>query len=207
MPKNRSSGVQPLVRKPAGDPKAKLSARQPQLRAAAAPPKNKKKPARADVVYLHQNGSAPSYLTRPIPWWVAPDERGMFPGGMLPGPGPGPFPPGPGPFPIPIPGPSFITVTILGGTSFPRVNYRNFIPWYPGITIRQALQSTGLVGFGPAGFIRTVAGIPISGGVNVRLRYNGRVIPQTLLSFPAEFGSTISLELYYSSTDAIPIPL
>ncbi|MGQ5398348.1 hypothetical protein [Cohnella sp. GCM10027633] len=77
------------------------------------------------------------------------------------------------------------------------MNFTNYIPHYPGITIRQSLESTGLVGFGPLGFINRVAGIPTSGGVNVRLRYNGRVIPQTLLSLPAERGSTVGLELFY----------
>ncbi|OXS61702.1 hypothetical protein B1A99_03570 [Cohnella sp. CIP 111063] len=96
---------------------------------------------------------------------------------------------------------------ITGGSAFPRVNYTNYVPFYPGITIRQALASTGLVDFGPAGFIRNVAGIPISGAVEVRLRYNGRVIPQTLLNASAEPGSIIGLELHYSSTGAIPIPL
>ncbi|MFC4302302.1 hypothetical protein [Cohnella boryungensis] len=87
------------------------------------------------------------------------------------------------------------------------MNFTNFIPFFPGITIRQALLSTGLVDFGPAGFIRNVAGIPIGDGVEVLLRYNGRVIPQTLLNLPAEPGSIIGLELFYSLTGAIPVPL
>lgn len=126
----------------------------------------------------------------------------------IPGPQPIPVPvPIPIPGPQPFPGPNFITVTIVGGSSFQGVNYTNFIPFYPGITIRQALASTGIVGFGPFGFISSVAGIPITGGVNVRLRYNGRVIPQTLLSLPADPGSIVSLELFFSLTDAIPVPL
>lgn len=235
MPKNKSIFARPPLRKSSGEPKAKLSARQPREKYAA-PSKNKKKPARADVVHLHYS-EPPSYLNRPIPWWVSPDTRGLFhPGGpgLLPhppGPGPHPpgpfpppppphphpFPPGPGPFPVPIPfpipgpqpipAPSFIRVTIIGGSSFQGVNYANFIPFYPGITIRQALASTGIVGFGPLGFIRSVAGIPIIGGVNVRLRYNGRVIPQTLLSLPADPGSWVGLELYYALADAVPVPL
>ena len=241
MPKNRAPLVQPLQRKPSGDLRIKLSAQQPQARSAVST-KNKKKPARADVLRLHHN-EPPTYLSRPIPWWVASDKRGLLhPGGpghspgqgphpnvnppgqfpppppphpfppgsgpFPPPPPPHPFPPGPGPFPIPIPvpipgpqpvpWPNFITVTIVGGSSFQGVNYTNFIPFYPGITIRQALASTGIVGFGPLGFINNVAGIPVAGGVNVRLRYNGRVIPQTLLSFPAEPGSFIRLELYFA---------
>lgn len=265
MPKNRSSGIQQLMRKSSGELKAKLSARQLQARSAAST-KNKKKPARADVVHLHHNEPA-SYLTRPIPWWVASDTRGLLhPGGLghlphPPGPAPGPhlhppgphplppgpfplgpFPPGPfpqphpfppvsepfpiplpvpvpihGPLPItgpqPIPGPQpitgtgFITITIIGGSSFQGVNYTNLVPHYPGITIRQALASTGIVSFSPLGFISGVAGIPVTGGVNVRLRYNGRVIPQTLLSLPADPGSRIGLELYNALTDAVPVPL
>ncbi|MBO9599417.1 MAG: hypothetical protein J7559_16540 [Cohnella sp.] len=233
MPKIKSPFAQPLLRKSSGEPKAKLSARQPRAKSAASS-KNKKKPARADIVHLHDN-EPPSYLNRPIPWWVPGTRGSLHPGGPghpphHPGPGshppgpfppphPHPFPPGPGPFPVPVPfpipipgpqplpGPSFITVTINGGSSFQGVNYTNFVPFYPGITIRQALASTGIVGFGPLGFINSVAGIPIIGGANVRLRYNGRVIPQTLLSLPADPGSWVGLELYYALTDAIPIPL
>jgi hypothetical protein len=254
MPKNRPSGIKPLLGKSSGDLKVRLSARRSRPKSAAST-KNKKKPARADIVQLHYN-ETPSYLNRPIPWWTAPDTRGLLhpggPGHTPPpppphshpgGPGhfpppppphphpPGPFPPGSAPFPVPIPvpipipgpqpfpipvpipgpqpipGPSFITVTIIGGLSFQGINYTNFIPYYPGITIRQALASTGIVGFGPFGFIASVAGIPVGGGVNVRLRYNGRVIPQTLLSFPADPGSAIGIELYYALTDAVPIPL
>ncbi|WP_373231717.1 hypothetical protein [Cohnella sp.] len=123
-----------------------------------------------------------------------------------------PYPPGPGPFPPPYPPsppfpPAYITVRIVGGAAFPRVNYTRHIRFYPGITIRQALASTSLVNFGPAGFIRNVAGIPIYGNTEVRLRYNGRVIPQTLLFAPAAPGSTVSLELYYSFAGAVPSPL
>jgi len=103
--------------------------------------------------------------------------------------------------------PAFVTVRITGGSSFPRVDYTNYIPFYPGITIRQALASTGLVDFGPSGFIRNVAGIPIGDGVDVQLRYNGRVIPQTLLNAPADPGSIVGLELFYGLTGAVPIPL
>jgi hypothetical protein len=333
MSKSRLGAARPLLRKSATDPQAKLSARKVQTKSTII--KAKKQSNKDDVMHLHQTEIAPSYMTRPIPWWVFPEalpvERGLlgglfggggpggfpgpggpggpggfpgpggpggpggfpgpggpggpggfpgpggpggpggfpgpggpggpggfpgpggpggpggFPGpggpggpGGFPGPGgpggpggfPGPggpgtfppppprppFPPGPGPFPIPIPipipipgpqpfPPSYITVRIVGGTAFPRVNYTNYIPFYPGITIRQALVSTGLVDFGPAGFIRNVAGIPIYGNTEVRLRYQGRVVPQTLLNFPAEPGSTITLELYYSFVDAIPIPL
>jgi len=75
------------------------------------------------------------------------------------------------------------------------------------MTIRQALASTELVDFSSIGLISNVAGIPISNGTEVRLRYNGRVIPQTVLDTLAEPGSIVGLELYYSLTEAIPIPL
>jgi len=233
MPKLRSTGVRPLLRKSTGVPKTKLSVRKPRVKAAA--DKNKKKFSENDIVHLHQNEEKPAYVTREIPWWIDTENRGMLqfppgpgPGPFPPGPGPGPFPPGPGPgpfppglgpgpfpipIPIPIPGPQpipspgLIAVRIFGGAAFPGVNTANLVPYYPGITIRQALEATGLVAFGPAGLIRNVAGIPIFGNVEVRLRYNGRVIPQTLLSFPAEPGSTISLELCYTLGGAIPVPL
>jgi hypothetical protein len=154
-----------------------------------------------------------------------PPPRPQFPGygpGLLPL---EPFPPhpkfpGPVPFPnqspIPIPGPqtgpfppAYITVRIAGGKAFPQVNFTKYIPFYPGITIRQALASTGLVDFDPLGFIRIVAGIPVGGNTEARLHYNGRIVPQTILSSPNEPGSTVSVELIYSFNpdEAIPIPL
>jgi hypothetical protein len=60
MPKNRSSSVQPLLRKSPSDLNAKLLNRKSQARAAIASTKNKKKSARADVVHLHHIDTAPS---------------------------------------------------------------------------------------------------------------------------------------------------
>ncbi|TVY01157.1 hypothetical protein [Cohnella terricola] len=152
----------------------------------------------------------------------------FFPGPFFPGPFfPGPFFPGsffPGPFPVPVPvpvpvavprpqeqplpvTPAFVTVRITGSDAFPRANYTNYVPFSPGMTIRQTLVATGLVDFGPKGFIHNVAGIPIADAVGVSLRYNGRVVPQTVLDASAEPGGIVGLELYYSSTDAIPVPL
>jgi len=154
---------------------------------------------------------------------------GPFPGPFFPGPFfPGPFFPGtfyPGPFypgsfsvpiPVPVPGPrpqpmpatpAFVTVRITGGSAFPRANYTNYVPFSQGMTIRQSLAATGLIDFGQDGFIRNVAGIPIADAVAVSLRYNGRVVPQTLLDASAEPGGIVGLELYYDSTAAIPVPL
>ncbi|MFC4597514.1 hypothetical protein [Cohnella hongkongensis] len=254
MPKLRSTEAKPLTRKTSADPKAKLSASPPPSPKNPANKGNKKETDKGEVVHLHQSEDEAPQVTRPIPWWVFPQEqeRGLLGGpasgtggmegpggpggpGLGPGffpspppfpgpaPGPGPFPtpppfPGSGPIPLPIPvpipvpgplpvPPAFITVWITGGTAFPRVHYTRYVPYFPGITIRQALASTGLVDFGPAGFIRNVAGIPIFETVEVRLRYNGRIFPQTLLNAPAEPGSIVGLELHYSSTGAIPIPL
>ncbi|THF73981.1 hypothetical protein [Cohnella fermenti] len=130
-----------------------------------------------------------------------------------PGP-PGPFPPppprppvpipipipipipGPVPVPIPTPGQAYVIVQIDGGASFPGVTQSAYAYYYPGITIRQALQSTGLVTFGPNGYIAAVSGIRIGGNIGVSLRYNGRAVPQTLLDIAADPYSTIGLALY-----------
>ncbi|MBB6637911.1 hypothetical protein [Cohnella thailandensis] len=143
----------------------------------------------------------------PRPPGPPPGPPGPFPPPPRP-PGPFPLPPPPRPpFPIPIPfpipvpppgpTPAFIIVQINGGFAFPGATQTAFAFFFPGITIRQALQSTGLVTFGPRGFISFVSGIRISGTVGVQLRYNGRIIPQTLLDLPAAPFSTIGLELFY----------
>lgn len=118
-----------------------------------------------------------------------PGGPGLFP------PGPGPFPPGSGPFP-PGPWPSFIIVRVLGGFTFPGATRSAYVPFFPGITIRQALLFSGLVRFGPFGRIISVSGIPIGANAGVRIRYNGRIIPESLLDFPALPNSTVTLELY-----------
>jgi hypothetical protein len=214
MPKLRSALARPLVRKPTTDTKAKLLSRNVSSspsQSKSASSKNKKESAKGEVVHLHHNEEKSPYMTRPIPWWVFPEERGLpgVPGGPFP---PGPFPQ-PFPFPIPFPFPraqpspqAYIAVRITGGAAFPRVNYTNYIPFYPGMTIRQVLGSTGLVYFGPDGLNRNVAGIPIYGNTEIRVRFNGRVIPQTLLNAPVQPGSFIGLELY-SLTRPDPIPL
>lgn len=155
-----------------------------------------------------------------------PPGPGPFPPGPFP-PGPGPFPPprppfppGPGPFPIPlpiplpipVPGPvpvpvpvpvplpeptSFVAVTVQGGVGLPNVSGTSYVTFYPGMTLRQALFATGRVQFGPNGFIVSVAGIPVGGPIGLTVRYNGRVIPQTLLDQPITPGSTITLSLFY----------
>ncbi|MDG0814366.1 hypothetical protein [Cohnella rhizosphaerae] len=148
-----------------------------------------------------------------------PPGPGPFPPPRPPGPfppGPGPFPPprppfpvpipipvpipvpGPVPVPVPLPGPSsFVAVTIEGGIGLPNVSGTSYVTFYPGMTLRQALYATGRVQFGPNGFIVSVAGIPVGGAIGLTVRYNGRVIPQTLLDQPITPGSTITLSLFY----------
>ncbi|XID92792.1 hypothetical protein ACF3MZ_30815 [Paenibacillaceae bacterium WGS1546] len=197
---------------------------------------DKKNPPKGGVVRLHLNEDQPPLVTRPVPWWVFPhdSDRGLAgeptgphggylgPGGLLPTP-----PPFPGPFlpprptvlwssavASPISGPgsppahqAYMAVRLTGGTDFPRVNYAYSVPYFPGITIRQTLALTGYVDYGPDGFIRNVAGLPVDEGIEVRLRVGGRIVPQTLLDAPAEPGGAIGLELYRSNVGAIPIPL
>lgn len=97
-----------------------------------------------------------------------------------------------------MPGPSsFVAVTVEGGLTFPNISGTSYVTFYPGMTLRQALYATGRVQFGPNGFIVSVAGIPVGGAIGLTVRYNGRVIPQTLLDQPITPGSTITLSLFY----------
>lgn len=143
-----------------------------------------------------------------------------FPG---PGPGPGPFPPPPPPrppgpfppprppfpfplpFPVPFPTPvpfppqptpAYIAIRVNGGFAFPGVTQTTYVGFYPGITLRIALQLSGLVAFGFGGRIASVAGIRIGPNIAVRILYNGRVIPESLLNLPADPFSSINLLLY-----------
>lgn len=104
----------------------------------------------------------------------------------------------PVPVPVPLPEPaSFVAVTVEGGIGFPNISGTSYVTFYPGMTLRQALFATGRVQFGPNGFIVSVAGIPVGGPIGLMVRYNGRVIPQTLLDQPITPGSTITLSLFY----------
>ncbi|MBB6732012.1 hypothetical protein [Cohnella zeiphila] len=156
-------------------------------------------------------GFGPGFGPGPGPG-LFPPGPGPFPPGPGPfPPGPGPFPPGPGPFPpglgpfppgppprppFPFPPQAFISVRVAGGFAFPGASTATYVPFFPGITIGQALWSSGLVVFGPRGGIIAVSGIRIGGRVGLRIRYNGRLIPETLLNFPAEPNSSIVLELF-----------
>lgn len=143
---------------------------------------------------------------------------GPFPPPPGPGPGPGPFPPPPprppGPFPPPRPPfpfppprppfpfppqpfPAYIAIRVNGGFAFPGITQTTYVGFYPGITIGVALQLSGLVTFGFGGRITSVAGIRIGRNVAVRILYNGRVIPESLLNLPADPFSSINLLLYF----------
>ncbi|MBB3112627.1 hypothetical protein FHS18_004728 [Paenibacillus phyllosphaerae] len=72
------------------------------------------------------------------------------------------------------------------------------IRFYPGITIYQALASTGNVRFGPSGQVIAVDGVAIGGGVNYALLLNGRRIPHSLINFPLQPNDVVALELFLS---------
>lgn len=136
-----------------------------------------------------------------------PPGPGPFPPGPGPfPPGPGPFPPGPGPFPPffppfpPGPGPAFVTVVINGGRFFPNVTSAYRVPFRPGMSIRDSLALTGVVRFSFNGQIASVSGIPIGGPIQCVLRLNGRIIPQTLLTFPVQRFDTVAVELFFNVT-------
>jgi hypothetical protein len=126
MSKLRSAEARPLLRKSTTDTKAKLFARQTsssQIQPKLASSKNKKDLAKSEIVHLHHNEADTSDITRPIPWWVFPQERGLFgglpgmPGGMMPGMPGGMMPGGPGGM---MPGgPGGMMPGGLGGGMFP----------------------------------------------------------------------------------------
>ncbi|WP_050794354.1 hypothetical protein [Paenibacillus curdlanolyticus] len=90
-----------------------------------------------------------------------------------------------------------VTVVINGGRAFPNITQAYSIRFYPGITIANALRSTGVVTIGPGGQIISVSGIPIVDGVHFNLLLNGRQIPSTLLNAPLQRGDTVALELFF----------
>lgn len=90
-----------------------------------------------------------------------------------------------------------VTVAINGGSAFPQITGAYRVGYRPGLTIGDALAGSGAVGVGAGGQIVAVGGIPIGSGIGYQLRYNGRVIPGTMLQFPVQPADTISLELTY----------
>ncbi|WP_176587506.1 hypothetical protein, partial [Paenibacillus kobensis] len=136
-----------------------------------------------------------------------PPPRPPFPPGPFPPPRP-PFPPGPIPIPIPIPVPippgpgpipipNAVTVLINGGRVFPNVTQAYTIPFFQGMTIAQALRSTGAVTINFNGQITSVGGIPITDGITYTLILNGRPIPSTLVNAPLQRGDSVELELQF----------
>ncbi len=69
------------------------------------------------------------------------------------------------------------------------------VPYRPGLTVGGALASTGVIGFGPAGQIVTISGIPIGGNISYQVRLNGRPIPAALLGTPIQAGDTVTIDL------------
>jgi len=92
---------------------------------------------------------------------------------------------------------SFVGVAVDGGLAYPNIAGTSYVTFHPGMTLRQALYASGRVHFGPNGFITGVAGFSIGGPTGLTVRYNGRVIPQTLLDQPITPGSTITLSLFH----------
>ncbi|MFD2115368.1 hypothetical protein ACFSTH_09730 [Paenibacillus yanchengensis] len=107
--------------------------------------------------------------------------------------GPWGFPlPLPIPIPIPVPQPypqqqPYVTVIINGN--------RYTVPYRQGMSIYDALASTGIVAFTNNYQIAAIAGIPIGGTITYQLSLNGRVIPTTMLNYPVNAYDTIELRL------------
>jgi len=133
----------------------------------------------------------------PFPPGPFPPPRPPFPPGPIPIPIPipVPFPPGPGPFPGP--GPNAVTVLINGGRVFPNVTQAYTVPYFQGMTIAQALRSTGAATISFNGQITSVGGIPMTGGITYTLVLNGRPIPSTLMNAPLQRGDSVELQLQF----------
>ncbi|CAM4035552.1 hypothetical protein COLU111180_20340 [Cohnella lubricantis] len=202
MPRSRSAARRTRPRRRSDQAQLSLTAKS---KARAFPAAVKKRPAaNASKVRLHQsNGSElQTPPVRRIPWWVFPEhERAIAPSDSdgsaravgSPSPGQSLMPP-------PAP-PSRITIWISGGFAFPQVTRPVFAPYSPGMTIRQALARTGLIAFGPEGYMIAVSGVPVGGRVNARIQYNGYVVPAAMLDAPAEPNSTMLVELFYINAD------
>jgi hypothetical protein len=88
-----------------------------------------------------------------------------------------------------------VTVVINGGRFFPWVTQAYRIRYFPGISIYQALVSTGNVRFGFNGRIVAVNGVIIADGIDTILRLNGRFIPESLIYLPLQIRDTVSLDI------------
>lgn len=121
-----------------------------------------------------------------------------------------PFPPGTPGVPGPLVPPSFpaaiptfapssaepVVIRIIGGSAYPEATRTSYVQYLPGMTIRQALALTGQVTFGPDGGIVAVPGVPVRPDAAVRLHYNGSLLPESMLDYPADPGGTVLIELH-----------
>lgn len=130
------------------------------------------------------------------------------------GPGFGPFGPwGGGIFPIPIPIPiggggggggvapipsQAVFVTINGGSAYPNATGTYQVMYQPGLTIFDALSSTGVIQLSPSGQILLVSGVAIGGNVNYVIRLNGRNISTNMLNYNLQPNDQISVDLIYA---------
>jgi len=124
--------------------------------------------------------------------------------------GPGIY--GGGLIPIPIPIPigsgggggggvqpqSYVYVDIVGGSTYPNATATYQVTYQPGMTIFDALASTGVIQLAPDGQIVLVSGVVIGGKVNYMLRFNGRVIPTSMVNFAIQPNDTVGVELIYA---------
>lgn len=198
MMRLRQASRRPLPKRPFGRASIALSTRPAKSRALPGAARKKRLPAK---VRLHQSGrpEMPKPPARQIPWWVFPekDNERSAAAGTGPALGSGPMAEPEPTTNSPVPPSAPIAVWIIGGYAFPQASRAVYAPYYPGMTVRQALAATRLVAFGPSGGIVRVTGVPVGGRIHVRIQYNGRVIPMTLLDQPIAAGGTILAELYY----------
>jgi len=96
----------------------------------------------------------------------------------------------------PLPAGAFVGVRVDGGFAFPDAAEAVYVAFFPGMTIRQALQSSGLAAFDAEGRLNAVSGIRTSNVVGHRIRCNGKLVSEPQLSLPVRPNSTISLELF-----------
>lgn len=103
---------------------------------------------------------------------------------------------------MPSPRPQ-VNVMFNGDNIVPEANRSFSVSYVPGLTISQALASTGAIRFNDSGQIAGFYDIPIGGDIDCELALNSRSIPSTLLSFPIQPDDFVSLTLVYNPAPRI----
>ena len=89
-------------------------------------------------------------------------------------------------------------MNINGGTAYPNATASYRLNYEPGITIYDALSSTGVIQLSPQGQILAVSGVGIGGNVDCLISIDGRSISDTTLGHQLQPNDQIGIELIYA---------